>query len=79
MKLEIGKDIHVPMRMNSNNFGDPLTFHSTQRRQLGCRFFKVLSDSEPVPLWLLLGNVGVLSLFVFTNWCNTMNINTFAF
>lgn len=26
--MEVGTDIHVPLRMNSNNFGDPLTFQA---------------------------------------------------
>ncbi len=25
--MEFGADIHVPLRMNRNKFGDPLTFH----------------------------------------------------
>ncbi len=26
-EMKFGSDIHVPLRMNCNNFGDPSTFH----------------------------------------------------
>ncbi len=26
-EIKTGSDIHVPLRMNCNNSGDPLTFH----------------------------------------------------
>ncbi len=27
MVMNFGSDIHVPLKMNCSNFGDPLTFH----------------------------------------------------